>query len=72
MKKNGFSGTVYYMAKEHEGVYNHTWSTMDHMSTRCCARKLREAKANGHKCYVGYLTGELNWDGVFKITWVEY
>ena len=63
--------TTYYKAMNHEGVFNHTWSTFDY-NRKYCEQKLQEAYKNGHECYVGHNTKEKDSWGFWKIKWEPF
>lgn len=63
--------TTYYKAMNHEGVWNHTWSTFDR-PREFCERDLRDAYNNGHECYVGHPTDEKDSWGFYKISWKPF
>ena len=63
--------TTYYRAMNHEGVWNHTWSTFDR-PREFCERDLRDAYNNGHECFIGHPTNEKASDGFYKISWEPF
>lgn len=63
--------TTYYKAMNHEGVWNHTWSTFDR-PREFCERDLRDAYNNGHECFIGHPTNEKDSWGFRKIKWEPF
>ena len=63
--------TTYYKAMNHEGVFNHMWSTFDY-NRNACEQKLQDAFNNGHECFIGHLSNKKDSWGCKMINWKQF